>query len=58
LELQTLVVSALVYPTNWRNADWHQLATDKNLVANTCRINACSAMDGLLFINMAEADDV
>jgi hypothetical protein len=57
LELQTLVVSALVNCLDGDRPDWRQLATDKDTLDIDSRRYSHPHLDGLFCVRLASANE-
>ena len=57
LELQTLVVSTLVYSPHRCYLNGWELVTLQNPLVNRSRLYTCINLDGLFFVTLAKADD-
>ena len=57
LELQTLVVSALVYSINRCHPNKWKLVTIQNTLVNRYCLYTCTNLDGLFLVNLAKIND-
>jgi hypothetical protein len=58
LELQALVVSALVDFVDWYDLNWGKLVVIKNCLDNGCSGDTFIGLDGIFLVSLAEVDGV